>query len=105
MTENIHRELPLSEMADFVNLSTSRLRHLFKAEMDISIMQYFKLLKLQKAKELAETTFLTVKEIMRVIGVEDESHFLRDFKKSFGLTPSQCRERRFESTKAIDPKE
>ena len=88
---NLHRNLRLNELAQIVNLSSSRFRHLFKSETGLSPSQYIKLLRMQKAKSLAETTFLTEKEIMVEIGVNDESHFVRDFKKSFGLTPIQHR--------------
>ena len=46
---------------------------------------------MQRAKELLETTFLSVKEIRNNIGVNDHSHFIREFKKSYGMTPAQYR--------------
>jgi transcriptional regulator GlxA family with amidase domain len=46
---------------------------------------------LQKSKELLETTFLSVKEIMVAVGFADLSHFVRDYKQQFGETPSQTR--------------
>ncbi|PYS85055.1 MAG: hypothetical protein DMF67_02705 [Acidobacteria bacterium] len=85
------KELSLIELAQAVNLSTSRLRHVFKAEMGISPAQYIKFLKMNKAKELTESTFLNVKQIMNVVGISDGSHFVRDFKRFFGVTPMQCR--------------
>jgi AraC-like DNA-binding protein len=48
---------------------------------------------MQKAKELLENTFLSVKEATVSVGINDESHFVRDFKMNFGLTPSQYRQR------------
>jgi AraC-like DNA-binding protein len=42
---------------------------------------------------LLETTDRSVKEIRAEIGVEDESHFFRDFKRAYGLTPAQYRAR------------
>jgi two-component system, response regulator YesN len=94
MEGHLHRELTLAEIARATNLSVSRLRHLFKAETSMSLGQYFKLLKLQKAKDLIETTFLSMKEIMNRVGIKDKSHFTRDFKKAYGLTPTQCKSRR-----------
>jgi AraC family transcriptional regulator of arabinose operon len=87
------RGRPLCEMANAVNLSYSRLRHLFRNEIGMSPERYMKLLRMMKAKELLETTFLQVKEICAEVGVNDESHFVRDFKRIFGVSPMQYRAR------------
>jgi predicted transposase len=46
---------------------------------------------MQQAATLLTTTFLSVKEIVRRIGLTDESHFVRDFKRLYGMTPSEYR--------------
>ena len=48
-------------------------------------------LKMQEAKRLLETTFLTVKEVAHHVGLGDESHFVRDFKRLYGHSPGQHR--------------
>ncbi len=83
-----NRRLSLSELAQSVGLSPSRLTHLFKAETGLAPRCYFKLLRMQKAKELLETSALKVKEIAALIGM-DESHFVRDFQKTLGLSPGR----------------
>jgi transcriptional regulator GlxA family with amidase domain len=91
MTADIRREVLLDELAQSLNISTSRLRHLFKDETGLSPTQYLKMRRMQKAKELLETTFLSVKEVMLQVGVKDKSHFIRGFKKAHGLSPAQYR--------------
>jgi AraC family transcriptional regulator of arabinose operon len=85
-------ELSLNQVAQEVNLSPSRLRHLFKAEIGLTPVQYVKSLRMELAKELAATTFLSVKELVSHLGVTDQSHFLRDFKRAFGVTITEYRE-------------
>lgn len=85
------REMTIAELARRVNLSLSRLRHLFKTEMGMSPAQYLKALRLQRAKDLLETTFLSVKQIMSHVGVSDKSRFAQDFKRAYGLTPARYR--------------
>lgn len=54
-------------------------------------MLYVRLARLEAAKELLETTFLSVKEIGGLAGFVDNSHFVRYFKKRYGATPSEHR--------------
>jgi transcriptional regulator GlxA family with amidase domain len=91
MNADLSRDLVLAEIARSVNLSNSRLRCLFKAETGMSPTHYLKHLRMQEAKRLAEDTFLNVKQIMNKLGMRDESHFVRDFKRVHGVTPSQHR--------------
>ena len=91
--QDLHREFSVKQMAHFVNLSSSRLRHLFKTETGLSFVQYLKARRLQKAKELVETTFLSMKQIMNMVGLHDKGHFAKDFKKVYGVAPAQHRTR------------
>lgn len=93
MSSNLHRHLPVDRMAASVNLSYSRLEHLFKAQTGMTPVSYLKKLRIEKARELLETTFLTNQQIIIKVGLGDESHFVRDFKKAYGLRPSQYRKR------------
>ncbi|MEK6283033.1 MAG: helix-turn-helix transcriptional regulator [Acidobacteriota bacterium] len=89
--DNLHQELDLDYLAQLVNLSSSRLRHLFKDQTGLSFATYIRLLRMQKAKEMLENTFLNVKEIMFTTGIKDESHFVRNFKQMYGLPPGRYR--------------
>lgn len=91
MNADLSRDLALAELAQSVNLSHSRLRCLFKTETGMSPTHYLKHLRMQEAKRLAEDTFLNVKQIMNKLGMRDESHFVRDFKRIHGVTLSQHR--------------
>jgi AraC-like DNA-binding protein len=81
-------------MAQLVNLSSPRLCYLFKSESGISASRYLKLLRMKEATVLLSTTFLSVKEIMVRVGFGDESHFVKDFKKIYGMTPTEYRKSR-----------
>lgn len=83
---DFRRELTLSQIADSVNLSPSRLRHLFKSQVGVTPSKFIKTRKIHEAKKLAERTYLSVKQIVSLVGGNDESHFLRDFKKVYGCT-------------------
>ena len=102
MRENLHREITLTELAHSVNLSVWRLCHLFRSDVGMSPIKYLKLLRLEKAKHLLETSFLSVKEITYQVGINDDSHFVRDFKKTFGKAPTLYRAEKNERANASD---
>ena len=91
LSSDLGFDLSLSDTAANVNLSVSRFRHLFKSETGMSVLQYVKTLRLQKAKELIESTPLSIKQIMTEVGIKDKSNFCRDFKKTYGLSPVKYR--------------
>jgi AraC-like DNA-binding protein len=91
MKEDLRRQLTSAELSRAVNLSPVHLRYLFRAETGKTFTQYLKSLRMEEARRLVEETFLSMKEIIHRTGMRDESHFARDFKKAYGLTPSQYR--------------
>lgn len=89
--EQFTRELKISELARMVNVSESHLRHLFKSETGLTPTQYLKRLRMQKARTLLESTFLSVKQICNQVGFTDDTYFSREFKKSYGVAPGRYR--------------
>jgi AraC-like DNA-binding protein len=78
-------------LASCLNLSVSRFRHLFKDETGVTPRRYIRLVQLRKAKRLLEESFLTVKEVAAEVGMNDISHFGREYKLHYGQTPSETR--------------
>lgn len=88
---NLQLSLSLETIAQTVNLSPSRLRALFAEITGLPLAHYVKLLRLETARHLLATEFLTVKEVMAKTGIKDASHFNRDFKQAYGVNPAQYR--------------
>jgi len=95
MEANLQRKMSMEELARAVNLSPWRLSHLFKNEIGIPPLRYLKALRMEKARVLVASTFLSIKQIMNTVGMRDESHFTKDFRRAYGLTPTQYRIRFF----------
>jgi len=85
------RPAQVGQIACILNLSESRFRHLFKQELGVSPTHYLKIVRLGQARELLTNSFLTIKEVAARVGVNDVSHFVRDYKALFGQTPSDAR--------------
>ncbi|HEY0005353.1 MAG TPA: helix-turn-helix domain-containing protein [Pyrinomonadaceae bacterium] len=91
MKENYQKPLRLDRLARLVNLSIWHLGHLFKSETGQPPAQYLKEIRLSQARHLLATEPLSIKEVMNKVGLRDQSHFAKDFKKRFGLTPTRYR--------------
>jgi transcriptional regulator GlxA family with amidase domain len=91
--ERFSDKMSADSMSKHVNLSSARLRHLFKIETGLSLMQYVKRLRMKKAATLLQTTFLSIKEVAAHTGSGEISHFVRDFKTYYSVTPSEFRAR------------
>ena len=88
MRDDVRGEVSLTEFAQSVNLSVWRLCHIFKSDVGMPPIKYLRLLRMERAKGLLESSFLSVKEIAYQVGLNDESHFVRDFKSTYGYSPA-----------------
>jgi transcriptional regulator GlxA family with amidase domain len=88
-----HRATPLSieDLARAVNLSPAHLRRLFQRELGCSPARTSRELRLDHARHLLQTSFLTVKQVMAATGWNDPSHFSREFKRRHGQAPRALR--------------
>lgn len=93
MRDDVRGELSLGEFAQSVNLSVWRLCHIFKSDVGMPPIRFLRQLRMERAKELLESSFLSVKEIAFQVGLNDESHFVRDFKATYGYSPALYRSR------------
>jgi len=105
MKNHLDRDFSLDELARLVNLSPSRLRSLFAKEVGLSPIQYLRMLRMEQARRLLEQTWLGIKQIVLQVGLNDRSHFEREFKRAQGMTPVQYRRaaRLLSLTKANPP--
>jgi AraC-like DNA-binding protein len=91
MRDDVRGELSLAELAQSVNLSVWRLCHIFKLDVGMPPIRYLRQLRMERAKDLLESSFLSVKEIAYQVGLNDESHFVRAFKSTYGASPALYR--------------
>jgi transcriptional regulator GlxA family with amidase domain len=93
MKINLHRRISLAELAGIANLSPSHFSRLFKIQTRLSQAEYLRGLRMEEARHLVAAGILSMKEIMAMVGYKSKSHFVRDFKRSFRLAPSEYRKR------------
>ena len=75
-----------------MSLSRTQLFRRVKSLINEAPANHIKTMRLQKAKELLETTDSTVSEITFKTGFQNISHFTKIFKKQYGIVPSAYRQ-------------
>ena len=93
MEERMGRPLPLRELAASAKLSPSQMTRLFSEHTGTTPARYLHWLRLTRARVLLERTGLTVSQVMARVGLNDPSHFSRDFRRVHGVTPTHLRDR------------
>ncbi|RKP52999.1 AraC family transcriptional regulator [Cohnella endophytica] len=76
-------------LSEMLRLSPYKLSKIAKEYFGMSIPEYINQYRLNKAVEWMENSKLSIQEIMRRVGVENESYFYKLFKAKFGMTPRE----------------
>ncbi len=84
-------EFGISRLCSMLSVSHAQLYRKFKSLSNVTIADYFKSLRLNKAKELLSTTNLNVTEVAYATGFKSLPFFSREFTRKFGKTPSELR--------------
>lgn len=85
--------LSLKSIAGEFKISSGYLGQIFKEETQQSVAQYIHDLRLEKVLQLLKNTNISVKEIVYKVGYSNEANFYKIFKKQFGITPNEYRQK------------
>ena len=88
LRKNIHRKLTLEELADICKMSPSNVKKVFGKYSGTGVMNYFNLMKVNKAKNLLREGF-SVGEIAEKLGFADANYFSTVFKRIAGISPQE----------------
>ena len=98
----IHLEdhLNLKDLTSELNHSISYMSTCFKNNMGISIMKYYKKIKINRAKTLIKSTDKSILEISTTLSFCDQCNFSKIFKDIVGCTPIEYRNNYMKKDKA-----
>lgn len=82
-------DFSVKDVADYGGISETHLRRIFKQNFNISPIKYINCLKLDKAKNMLQSSNYTINEIALSVGFDDPYYFSRLFKHETGLSPSE----------------
>ncbi len=85
--------ITVTELAALVHLSVSQFERRFKSLLQTTPAQYLVRFRLNKASQLLATSATKITEIALQCGFYDHSHFIRQFTRAYGLSPSAYRRR------------
>jgi AraC-like DNA-binding protein len=91
LRENLESSLDMKKLIKELPMSYSKFRKLFKEVTGESPNQYHLNLRLDKARELLNTTNLNVTEVAYNLGFESVFYFSKLFKKKNGVSPKSYR--------------
>lgn len=89
--ENYDKDLNMAVVSNHISMNYSLFSYLFKEYTGSNFVNYIKGIRMQEAKKLLEETDLRINEISAKIGYDNEKHFMRIFKASCGVSPSEYR--------------
>lgn len=87
--KNIDNRILTAELAKYVGLSENYLSRLFAKELGISISDYIREKKIEKAVELLKYSDLSASDIAMKLSFSTQSHFIQTFKKYMGVSPKK----------------
>jgi len=93
--DNLHRDIPVEEMASLMRLSRSHFTRLFTQNVGISPRRYLEALRMKTAVSLLQNEVITIKETASRVGIQDVNYFCKIFKEYYGLSPGKIRNRNY----------
>lgn len=87
--EHIREEISLNDISKMVSVSPQYFSKIFKDEIGLSFVEYYRVQRIEIAKELLKTNKYSVKEICYQVGYNDPNYFSRLFKRLVGVSPTE----------------
>ena len=88
---NLQEDFNLEQLANMINLSTSRFKHRFKDETGIPPWEFILREKIERAKYLIVNTSLLYKDVAYDLGFSSSSYFATVFKRFTRMSPTELK--------------
>lgn len=90
--DHYNEKISLERIAENMYLSTFYISKIFKSETGDTPIHHLINIRLEKAREILEQhPGMNIKEVAAMVGYDDAYHFSKQFKKHYGISPSQVR--------------
>jgi len=92
LIQHLHEKPTMTETADHVGLSVSRLAHLFKSETGNTPQRFLEGKRIDRAAQLLLRTTFSVKQIASAVGFDSPFYFSLRFKERTKQSPKAYRQ-------------
>lgn len=89
--ENYNKDLNMAVVSNHISMNYSLFSFSFKQYTGSNFVNYLKDIRIKEAKKLLTDTDMKVIEISQTVGYDNEKHFMKIFKTSCGVSPSEFR--------------
>lgn len=89
LTDNVNKKISIDDVCKAVNYSKAYVFREFKKHTGKGVIEYFNILKIEKAKSLIKNSNYSVKEISLMLSFDTPNYFCKTFKKYTSFTPTQ----------------
>ncbi|WP_310601904.1 response regulator transcription factor [Anaerosporobacter sp.] len=86
------KNITLDEIARRVGVSSQYLSKIFKEETGQTLVEYLTSLRINRARELIQTSDQPIKQVGIMVGYKDPNYFSRIFRNVVGVSPSEFRD-------------
>lgn len=90
---NYHDKLTVDTLAEHIRFSRSYLSVMFKQTTGMTLGEYMLKVRMEKAQKLLKESKLKNYEISQAVGYEDYVHFSKLFKRFFGFSPKEYKQK------------
>ncbi|OAN72355.1 transcriptional regulator [Rhodobacteraceae bacterium EhC02] len=94
MDTHIADPLDQAQLAELSGLSVRQLHRLFREHIGRTVMEEYRMIRLETAKSLLATTHLPISELAELTGFANQAHLSTTFKSAFGQSPLKWRRNR-----------
>ncbi len=89
--ENYDKDFNMAVVSNHVSMNYTLFSIAFKEHTGTNFVTYLKQIRMNKAKYYLEETDTKIIEISQKIGYENEKHFMKVFKATYGISPTEYR--------------
>jgi two-component system, response regulator YesN len=85
---NLDKKITLGDVAAYLHMNPSYFSRLYKKDTNENFIVFVNRTKMEKAKEIIESSNKSIEEIAYMLGFDNKSYFLKIFKRQFGVVPN-----------------
>lgn len=93
ITERLHTDLGIDEVANTIGISSSYFCLLFKNRFAVTFVEYVTQQRIEAAKFMLASSDKSITAISSGVGYQERRYFTKVFQKQTGMTPKEYRSR------------